>query len=185
MTHMNRRDLLTGAAALGLAGLLPFRAHAAGNLTAAIYPGTWEDAYRGVLAPALKKSADIDVAFDPLFAVDQVAKVRAARGDPGSPYAIGSPEGGHDAIHPELGTLDDFRALMAACRAHGMEIALDFAVQCSPDHPWLVEHPDWFRRRPDGSIHFAENPPKKYEDIVNPDFRGAHADAGVMHSRAA
>ncbi|HEY4921775.1 MAG TPA: alpha-1,4-glucan--maltose-1-phosphate maltosyltransferase [Xanthobacteraceae bacterium] len=103
--------------------------------------------------------------------------VRAARGDPGSPYAIGSPEGGHDAIHPELGTLDDFRALMAACRAHGMEIALDFAVQCSPDHPWLDEHPDWFRRRPDGTIHFAENPPKKYEDIVNPDFRGAHADA--------
>lgn len=80
MTHMNRRDLWTGAAALGLAGLLPFRAHAAGNLTAAIYPGTWEDAYRGVLAPALKKSADIDVAFDALFAVDQVAKVRAARG---------------------------------------------------------------------------------------------------------
>jgi starch synthase (maltosyl-transferring) len=103
--------------------------------------------------------------------------VRAASGDPGSPYAIGSPEGGHDAIHPELGTLDDFRQLMTACRAHGMEIAIDFAVQCSPDHPWLVEHPDWFRRRPDGSIHFAENPPKKYEDIVNPDFRGPHADA--------
>ena len=82
MTRMNRRDLLTGAAALGLAGLLPFRAHAAGNLTAAIYPGTWEEAYRGVLAPALKKSADIDIAFDALFAVDQVAKVRAARGVP-------------------------------------------------------------------------------------------------------
>jgi starch synthase (maltosyl-transferring) len=102
--------------------------------------------------------------------------VRAVPGDPGSPYAIGSPEGGHDAVHPELGTLDDFRRLMTACRAHGMELALDFAVQCSPDHPWLIEHPDWFRRRPDGSIHFAENPPKKYEDIVNPDFHGVHAD---------
>src|ERR1700738_669184 len=82
MTDMNRRDLWTGAAALGLAGLLPLRAHAAGSLSAAIYPGTWEDAYRGVLAPALKKSADIDIAFDALFAVDQVAKVRAARGVP-------------------------------------------------------------------------------------------------------
>src|SRR5258707_12201652 len=82
MTHMNRRDLMTGAAALGLAGLVPSRARAAGSLTAAIYPGTWEEAYRGVVAPALKKSADIDVAFDALFAVDQVAKVRAARGVP-------------------------------------------------------------------------------------------------------
>jgi starch synthase (maltosyl-transferring) len=102
--------------------------------------------------------------------------VHAAPGDPGSPYAIGSPEGGHDSIHPELGTLDDFRRLTAACRAHGMEVALDFAVQCSPDHPWLVEHPDWFKRRPDGSIRFAENPPKKYEDIVNPDFHSEHVE---------
>jgi starch synthase (maltosyl-transferring) len=102
--------------------------------------------------------------------------VRAGPGDPGSPYAIGSPEGGHDAIHRELGTIEDFRRLLAACRDHGMELALDFAVQCSPDHPWLVEHPDWFKRRPDGSIHYAENPPKKYEDIVNPDFHGAHAE---------
>jgi starch synthase (maltosyl-transferring) len=92
--------------------------------------------------------------------------------DPGSPYAIGSAEGGHDAIHPELGTLDDFRRLVAACREHGMEIALDFAIQCSPDHPWLGRHPEWFRRRPDGSIRYAENPPKKYEDIVNPDLYG-------------
>jgi starch synthase (maltosyl-transferring) len=102
--------------------------------------------------------------------------VQAVPGDPGSPYAIGSPEGGHDAIHPELGTLEDFRRLMATCRRHGMEIALDFAVQCSPDHPWLVEHPDWFKRRPDGSIRFAENPPKKYEDIVNPDFHSEHIE---------
>jgi starch synthase (maltosyl-transferring) len=96
--------------------------------------------------------------------------VTAQAGDVGSFYAIGNENGGHDAVEPQLGTLDDFRALVAACRQHNMEIALDFAVQCSPDHPWLKEHPEWFRRRPDGSIRYAENPPKKYEDIVNPDF---------------
>jgi starch synthase (maltosyl-transferring) len=93
-----------------------------------------------------------------------------APGDPGSPYAIGSAEGGHDAIHAELGTADDFRRLVAAAREHGLEIALDYAIQCSLDHPWLKEHAAWFRRRADGSIRFAENPPKKYEDIVNVDF---------------
>ncbi|HET6804333.1 MAG TPA: maltotransferase domain-containing protein [Frateuria sp.] len=90
--------------------------------------------------------------------------------DPGSPYAIGSAEGGHTAIHPELGTLDDFRALRDAAHAHGLELALDFAIQCSPDHPWLTEHPEWFDWRPDGSLRYAENPPKKYQDIVNVDF---------------
>ena len=96
--------------------------------------------------------------------------LKAAPGDPGSFYAIGSEAGGHDAIHLELGTLDDFRRFVAACANHGLEVALDYAVQCSPDHPWLKEHPNWFKRRPDGSIQYAENPPKKYEDIVNPDF---------------
>ncbi|MBN9049749.1 MAG: alpha-1,4-glucan--maltose-1-phosphate maltosyltransferase [Rhizobiales bacterium] len=96
--------------------------------------------------------------------------VKAAPGDPGSMYAIGSTHGGHDAVHPELGTLDDFRRFVAACRQHGLQVALDFAIQCSPDHPWLKQHPDWFTRRSDGSIRYAENPPKKYEDIVNPDF---------------
>jgi starch synthase (maltosyl-transferring) len=90
--------------------------------------------------------------------------------DPGSPYAIGASEGGHDAVHPQLGTLDDFRRFVAACREHDMEVALDFAIQCSPDHPWLKQHPNWFKWRPDGSIKYAENPPKKYQDIVNPDF---------------
>jgi starch synthase (maltosyl-transferring) len=104
--------------------------------------------------------------------------VTAQAGDPGSPYAIGSAEGGHDAVHPELGTLEDFRAFVAACHEHGMEVALDFAVQCSPDHPWLKQHPQWFKRRPDGSMRYAENPPKKYEDIVNPDF--ASEDAGAL-----
>jgi starch synthase (maltosyl-transferring) len=96
--------------------------------------------------------------------------LKAAAGDPGSFYAIGSEHGGHDAIHPALGTLEDFHRLLSACSEHGMEVALDFAVQCSPDHPWLKAHPQWFTRRPDGSIQYAENPPKKYEDIVNPDF---------------
>ena len=90
--------------------------------------------------------------------------------DPGSPYAIGASEGGHDGVHPELGTLDDFRALCTAATGHGLEIALDFAIQCSPDHPWLREHPEWFNWRPDGSIQYAENPPKRYEDIVNVAF---------------
>jgi starch synthase (maltosyl-transferring) len=101
--------------------------------------------------------------------------LRAQPGDPGSLYAIGSAAGGHDAIHPQLGTLEDFRRLLAASAEHGLEIALDFAVQCSPDHPWLSEHPEWFKRRPDGSIQYAENPPKKYQDIVNPDFCCADA----------
>ena len=90
--------------------------------------------------------------------------------DPGSPYAIGSGEGGHHAIHPALGTIEDFRRLRDAAAGFGLELALDFAVQCSPDHPWLKEHPEWFNWRPDGSVRFAENPPKKYEDIVNVDF---------------
>jgi starch synthase (maltosyl-transferring) len=102
--------------------------------------------------------------------------LRADAGDPGSPYAIGSAEGGHDALHPELGNLDDFRRLVSACAGHGLEIALDFAVQCAPDHPWLTQHPEWFRRRPDGSMQYAENPPKKYEDIVNPEFYGPDRD---------
>ena len=93
-----------------------------------------------------------------------------AEDDPGSPYAIGAEEGGHDAIHAALGSLDDFHALRDAAAAHGMELALDFAIQCSPDHPWLREHPEWFDWRPDGGLRFAENPPKKYEDIVNVDF---------------
>lgn len=101
--------------------------------------------------------------------------LRAGPDDPGSPYAIGSDEGGHDAVHPQLGTLDDFRRLVAAAAEHGIEIALDYAIQCSPDHPWLKQHPDWFRHRPDGTIKHAENPPKKYEDIVNVDFYAAGA----------
>ncbi len=99
--------------------------------------------------------------------------------DVGSPYAIGSAEGGHDAIHPELGTFDDFANLVAAARDHGLEIAIDFAIQCAPDHPWLKQHPGWFAWRPDGSMKYAENPPKKYQDIVNVDFYGPDAVPGL------
>ncbi len=102
-----------------------------------------------------------------------------AADDPGSPYAVGSSEGGHDALHPELGTLDDFRHLQAAAACHGLEIAIDFAIQCSPDHPWLSQHRGWFDWRPDGSIKYAENPPKKYEDIVNVDFYAPDAVPGL------
>jgi starch synthase (maltosyl-transferring) len=101
----------------------------------------------------------------------------SAVSDEGSPWAIGATEGGHKAIHPKLGTLADFTRLVASTRANGMELALDIAFQCSPDHPWVTQHPDWFIHRPDGSIQYAENPPKKYQDIYplnfeSPDWRG-------------
>src|SRR5262249_44874632 len=86
------------------------------------------------------------------------------------PWAIGAEEGGHKAIHPQLGTLEDFRRLVAKAKEHGIEIALDLAFQCTPDHPYVKEHPEWFRRRPDGSIQYAENPPKKYQDIYTFDL---------------
>jgi starch synthase (maltosyl-transferring) len=94
----------------------------------------------------------------------------AANGDPGSPWAIGSELGGHDAIEPTLGTLAGFERLVADAKKAGIEIALDFAIQCSPDHPWLKEHPEWFNRRPDGTLKYAENPPKRYQDIYNVNF---------------
>ncbi len=96
--------------------------------------------------------------------------LHAGPGDPGSPYAIGSADGGHDAIHPELGTFDDFDAFVARAGELGLEVAMDLALQCSPDHPWVTEHPEWFVKRADGSIAYAENPPKKYQDIYPVDF---------------
>jgi starch synthase (maltosyl-transferring) len=96
----------------------------------------------------------------------------AGEGDPGSPWAIGlAGAGGHEAVHPELGTLDDFAALVRTAQDHQLDIAIDFAIQCSADHPWLTEHPEWFHRRPDGSLKYAENPPKKYQDIYNVNFQ--------------
>jgi starch synthase (maltosyl-transferring) len=102
--------------------------------------------------------------------------LNAGPDEPGSPYAIGAAEGGHEALHPQLGNFDDFRRLLAAAATQGLEIALDFAVQCAPDHPWLREHPEWFSYRPDGTVRHAENPPKLYQDIVNVDF---YAEAGA------
>ncbi|MDO9406856.1 alpha-1,4-glucan--maltose-1-phosphate maltosyltransferase [Patulibacter sp.] len=94
----------------------------------------------------------------------------AGADDPGSPYAIGSADGDHTAVHPELGTIEDVDHLVSVLDEHGMKLALDFAIQCSADHPWLTEHPEWFNRRPDGTLKYAENPPKKYQDIYNVDF---------------
>ena len=114
--------------------------------------------------------------FPPIHPIGRINRkgrnnsLRAESGDVGSPYAIGGAEGGHDAIHPDLGTIDDFRALLKAARENDLELAIDFAIQCAPDHPWVTQHKHWFRWRPDGSMRYAENPPKKYEDIVNPDF---------------
>jgi starch synthase (maltosyl-transferring) len=143
----------------------------------------------GTLSDCIRRLPDIAaLGFDvlyltPIHPIGRINRkgrnnaLQAEPGDPGSPYAIGSSESGHDSVHPELGTLDDFRALVKACAEHGLEIALDFAIQCSPDHPWLTQHPEWFKRRPDGSIQYAENPPKKYEDIVNPEFYGPQRDS--------
>jgi starch synthase (maltosyl-transferring) len=134
--------------------------------------------FRGVIErlPAIRAMGFDVLYFPPINPIGTINRkgrnnsLRAEPGDVGSPYAIGSAEGGHDAVHPELGTLEDFRALLREAHGNGLEIALDFAIQCAPDHPWVSQHKDWFRWRPDGSMRYAENPPKKYEDIVNPDF---------------
>ncbi|MGW3499098.1 alpha-1,4-glucan--maltose-1-phosphate maltosyltransferase, partial [Streptomyces sp. NPDC001020] len=105
----------------------------------------------------------------------------AGVGDVGVPWAVGSPEGGHDAVHPGLGTVEDFGWFVRRARDLGLEVALDFALQCSPDHPWVDKHPEWFRRRVDGSVAFAENPPKKYQDIY-PVFFDADMDGLVAET---
>jgi len=136
--------------------------------------GTWKDCIERL--PDIRAMGFDVVYLTPIHPVGHTNRkgrnnaLTAGDGDPGSFYAIGSEEGGHDAVHPELGSLAEFRDFVATCKANGMEVALDFALQCSPDHPWLKAHPEWFRRRPDGSMKYAENPPKKYEDIVNVDF---------------
>ncbi|TDB65281.1 alpha-1,4-glucan--maltose-1-phosphate maltosyltransferase [Arundinibacter roseus] len=109
--------------------------------------------------------------------------VKSEPTDPGVPYAIGSELGGHDAINPDLGTLEDFQALIAAAQLHGMEVAMDLAIQCSPDHPWVKDHPEWFKIRPDGSIQYAENPPKKYQDIYPINFESENWQALWLEMR--
>ena len=136
--------------------------------------GTFRDVIRHL--PRIRDMGFDVLYFPPIHPIGRINRkgrnnsLRPAPDDPGSPYAIGSDEGGHDAIHPELGSFDDFRRLREAASGQGLELALDFAIQCSPDHPWLKQHKDWFDWRPDGSLRYAENPPKKYEDIVNVDF---------------
>ncbi len=126
--------------------------------------------------PAIRRMGFDVVYLPPIHPIGRTARkgpdnaLAAGPGDPGSPWAIGGPEGGHTAVHPELGTLEDFRRLVKTAQGLGMEIALDFAIQCSPDHPWVREHPEWFYQRPDGTIKYAENPPKKYQDIYPINF---------------
>lgn len=136
--------------------------------------GTFADVARRL--PAIKAMGFDVVYLTPIHPIGTTNRkgrnnsLKAEAGDPGSPYAIGSAEGGHEAIHPQLGTEDDFRALINAAVSLNLEVALDIAFQASPDHPWLKTHPEWFDWRPDGTIRYAENPPKTYEDIVNVDF---------------
>lgn len=131
--------------------------------------------------PAIRDMGFDTLYFPPIHPIGRTHRkgpnntLAAGPDDPGSPYAIGSKDGGHDAIHPELGSFEDFGRLVTVAAEHGLEIALDFAIQASPDHPWLTEHPGWFAWRPDGSMKYAENPPKKYQDIVNVDFYGRDA----------
>ncbi len=149
-----------------------------------LFPRSW-GGFKGV-QEQLPRLADLgfDVLYlppiHPIGRTNRKGKnnaLTATPGDPGSPWAIGDETGGHDSIHPELGTKDDLRRLTEAAREQDIDIALDFAIQTSADHPWLSEHPEWFHRRPDGTLKYAENPPKRYQDIYNvnwesPDWRG-------------
>jgi len=142
-----------------------------------LFPRSW-GGFKGV-AKALPEIAELgfDVVYlPPIHPIGRTNRkgrnntLDPGPNDPGSPWAIGAEEGGHDAVHPDLGTLEDFDRLVARANELGLEIALDFAIQCSPDHPWLKEHPEWFQHRPDGTLKYAENPPKRYQDIHNVDW---------------
>jgi starch synthase (maltosyl-transferring) len=142
-----------------------------------LFPRSW-GGFKGVerRLPQLAEVGFDVVYFPPIHPIGRTNRkgknnaLKAGPRDPGSPWAIGGPEGGHTAVHPDLGTLEDFERLVERARELGIEISLDFAIQCSPDHPWLKEHPDWFHRRPDGTLKYAENPPKRYQDIYNVNF---------------
>ncbi len=136
--------------------------------------GTFDDCIERL--PDIRRMGFDVVYLPPIHPIGHTARkgpdnaLAAGPGDPGSPWAIGSAEGGHTAVHPDLGTLEGFRRLVKSAQGLGLEIALDFAIQCSPDHPWVREHPEWFYPRPDGTIKYAENPPKKYQDIYPINF---------------
>jgi starch synthase (maltosyl-transferring) len=142
-----------------------------------LFPRSW-GGFAGVekQLPRLAELGFDVVYFPPIHPIGRTHRkgrnntLQAAPDDPGSPWAIGGPEGGHTAVNPELGTIDDFDRLVARAQELGIDVALDFAIQCSPDHPWLDEHPEWFHRRPDGTLKYAENPPKRYQDIYNVNF---------------
>src|SRR6476646_7014366 len=142
-----------------------------------LFPRSW-GGFRGVekVLPELAKLGFDVVYLPPIHPIGTTNRkgrnnaLTAGPRDPGSPWAIGSAEGGHDALHPELGSWQDFDAMIAAAKRVGVEVALDFAIQCSPDHPWLKAHLEWFNRRPDGTLKYAENPPKRYQDIYNVNF---------------
>jgi starch synthase (maltosyl-transferring) len=149
-----------------------------------LFPRSW-GGLRGVeqQLPRLAELGFDIVYLPPIHPIGQTNRkgrdnaLTAGPGDPGSPWSIGDATGGHDAVHPELGTVEDLRKLCTTASENGIEIALDFAIQASADHPWLTEHPEWFHRRPDGTLKYAENPPKRYQDIYNvnwdsPDWRG-------------
>src|SRR5262249_11068263 len=136
-----------------------------------LFPRSW-GGFEGV-AEQLPRLAELGFGvlyFPPIHPIGRSHRkgrnntLQAAEGDPGSPWAIGGPEGGHTAINPELGTIDEFDRLVGRARELGIDVALDFAIQCSPDHPWLDEHPEWFHRRPDRTLQYAENPPKRPPD---------------------
>ena len=143
--------------------------------------GTFSDAER--MLPYVRELGFDVVYLPPIHPIGKTARkgknnaLTAAPDDVGSPWAIGSPEGGHKAVHPQLGTLADFRRFVKSAAELGIEVALDVAFQCSPDHPYVKERPDWFQRRPDGTIKTAENPPKRYEDIVNFDWMGPERES--------
>lgn len=142
--------------------------------TGKIVSGTLQTSLQG-LERAARYGFDV-VYLPPIFPIGLTNRkgrnnaLTCTENDPGSPFGIGSKEGGHDQIHPDLGTIEDFTRFCAYAQELGVEVALDFALQCSPDHPWVHEHPNWFSHKPDGSIAFAENPPKKYQDIYPIDF---------------
>ena len=136
--------------------------------------GTFQDVKR--LLPRIARMGFDVLYFPPIHPIGEVNRkgknnsLTAEPGEPGSPWAIGNRQGGHKAIHPQLGTLEDFHDLITGAKNLDIEIAMDIAYQCAPDHPWVLEHPQWFKWRPDGTVQYAENPPKKYEDILPINF---------------
>jgi starch synthase (maltosyl-transferring) len=171
---VRRHEARSGLASSGVLPLRVDRTRARFSAWYELFPRSW-GGFKGVQEqlPRLAELGFDIVYLPPIHPIGHTNRkgrdnsLTAAPGDPGSPWAIGDETGGHDAIHPELGTLEEFKALVQTGRRYDIDIAIDLAIQCSADHPWLTEHPEWFHRRPDGTLKYAENPPKKYQDIYN------------------